>query len=74
MTFELWDIETNNLVGAYSSEAAALSVVLGAIAVYGDAYAYTLALVREDRDGETTTLAMGPGLAQSARMAKSLRQ
>ncbi len=70
MIFELWDTETNNIVGAYSSEAAALSVVRGAMEVHGEAYAQTLALVREDQNGEVTTLAMGRGLAQSARMGK----
>jgi len=68
MTFELWDTETNNIMGAYSSKAAALSVVRGAIAVHGTAYALSLALVREDKNGETTILAMGPGLAQLTRI------
>jgi hypothetical protein len=65
VSYELWDLETGNLVGGYATEAAALAVVRRAIARYGRASMATLALARESR-GRTTALAEGEALADRA--------
>lgn len=67
MIYELWDTKTNNIVGAYESETAALAVVRGAMANHGAGYADELALVREDSRGNVETLAIGGDLAERAR-------
>jgi len=52
MRFELWDMETGNLVGDYDSEAEALSVVREAVRQHGRAVVAALALGAEfDEDG-----------------------
>ncbi len=66
--YELWDLRSGNLVGAYSSEASALAVVREAIQRYGRAYVEWLALAR-DEDDETTPLAEGLELAERAAKA-----
>ena len=68
MTYELWDTETNNIVGAYESETAALAVVRGAMAAHGMGYTDELALLREDSRGNVETLAVGDALAERARI------
>ncbi len=69
MTYELWDTETNNIVGVYESEPDALAVVRRAIAIHGVRYADELALLREDTHGNVETLAVGVALAELARTA-----
>jgi hypothetical protein len=64
-TFALWDLETGNLVGAYDTEAAALTVVRRSIAQWGRESVTTLALARESR-GRTKALAEGDALAERA--------
>ena len=66
MTYELWDTETRNIVGAYVSEEDALVVVREAIGAHGTRYADTLALVHEDARGAVQTLAVGAALAERA--------
>lgn len=47
MVFEIWDIESGNLLGSYDSEEEALAVVHDALNRHGREYVEALALVRE---------------------------
>jgi hypothetical protein len=47
-TYELWDMETANLVGIYESMAAALEVVSRSLVAFGPAAIETLVLTAED--------------------------
>lgn len=67
-TFALWDLETGNLVGAYDTEDAALTIVHRSIQQWGRESVATLALARETRD-KTTALAEGEALAERAQAA-----
>jgi hypothetical protein len=66
MIYELWDIETNNLVGDYESQDAALHVIRNAIATHGRDAVRRLALTTEDDLGETLPVAHGESLIQLA--------
>jgi hypothetical protein len=61
-TFALWDLEAGNLVGAFDTEAAARAVAARALADQGPASVESLALIREDEQGELTTIAKGLAL------------
>lgn len=66
MAYELWDTESGNLLGAYTTEATALAVVRQAINEHGSAYVATLALAYESPSGATTTIAEGTALIHHA--------
>src|SRR5437763_648324 len=66
-TYELWDIETANLIGTYETEDAALSVVRQAIETHGQDYVASLALGSEDKRGRSKLLAKGAELPERAR-------
>jgi hypothetical protein len=68
-TYALWDSEAGNLVGAFDTEAAARAVVERALVDQGPESIETLVLVREDEDGEQTTIAEGLKLLPEARQA-----
>lgn len=68
-SFILWDTDTGNMVGAFDTEAEALSVVQHALRTDGAADVESLALVHETEQGEMTVLAEGTGLAQRALLA-----
>ncbi|MGI8476341.1 MAG: hypothetical protein ACR2OO_08245 [Thermomicrobiales bacterium] len=63
MSFELWDIETRNMIGVYDSEAEALQAVRESVEI-GDASG--MALVMERDDGSSSTLAAGADLLTRA--------
>ncbi|MGH2356052.1 MAG: hypothetical protein ACRDJN_30970 [Chloroflexota bacterium] len=65
MSYELWDIETGNLVGGYDTEEAALEVVRRSITEYGRESIDALGLARESR-GRTKSIAVGVVLADRA--------
>jgi len=65
-TYELWNIGSRNIVGAFATEAEALMLVHEAIDAHGASYADTLALVLDD-GYEANTLAIGTELAARAR-------
>ena len=71
MTYELWDIETANLVGAYATGAEALVMVQRALDAYGAGYADGLALVLDDDQDDVRTLAIGADLASRAESARA---
>jgi len=70
MSYELWDIETRNIVETFDTEADALQATRELIALNALAYPGALALVFEDDEGETTLIARGTGLASRARLVK----
>ncbi|MBI3970760.1 MAG: hypothetical protein HY332_05675 [Chloroflexi bacterium] len=65
VSYELWDIESGNLVGGYETEEAALSVVRRCVVSQGRGAAETLGLARESR-GRTKTIAVGAALVDLA--------
>ena len=69
MTYELWDTETGNIVGAYATEAEALAMVQRAIGAYGAGYAEGLAVDFDDEEADVQTLAIGAELAARAQAA-----
>lgn len=66
MAYELWDVETANLVGDYDTEVAALAVVRRSIGVHGRGTVDALALAYEDSEGEAHPIAAGAALAERA--------
>ena len=69
MAFELWDIETANLVGDYPTEEAALDVVRTSIREHGPEAVAVLALAYEDDAGETRPIAAGAALVERVQAA-----
>ncbi len=69
-SYELWELDTGNLVGGYETEAAALVIVRRSIERYGRESVATLGLAREAR-GRTTTIAVGDALATRALAAEA---
>ena len=65
VSYELWDIQTGNLVGGYETEAAALAVVRRSMTEHGRESVEALGLARESR-GRTKTIAVGAALVERA--------
>ena len=61
-------MQTGNLVGTFSHERDALTLVRDAVEAHGEAYVETLALVHEDDAGDSTTLATSYQLIERARV------
>ncbi len=70
-TYELWDHETGNRIGAYPSELAALQDVARDVAEYGDESYTTVGLVASGGDQPSQVIAEGSVLAIKARTAVS---
>lgn len=68
-TYELWDTETNNIVGAWSSEIQAFDVIRKAARANGEAAVRDLALILETDDGESQLIAEGRELLELSRSA-----
>jgi len=49
--FQLWDVESGNLVGEYLTERDAIAVVCQTLANYGSEHVITLALTQERGQG-----------------------
>lgn len=64
--FELWDIESANLVGSYDTEDAALSDVHDTVLTCGPAAIDTLALGRIDARGRAKPIAAADDLRRLA--------
>ncbi|HXM56101.1 MAG TPA: hypothetical protein VOB72_11980 [Candidatus Dormibacteraeota bacterium] len=64
--YEVWDVSTGNLVGAFATEREALEVVRRTVERDGRPGAGSLALAREDDDGRTEAVAAGHALAELA--------
>lgn len=68
MAYEVWEMQSGNLVASFSLEEDALALVRDAVKAHGPEYARSLALVREDESGETTTLATADQLLERVRV------
>ena len=64
MYFELWDIDTRNLVEDFDQEEEALAAAAEWIEVNPSMYPTNLALARGNDDGTTTWLASGAALGE----------
>jgi hypothetical protein len=64
--FDLWDVETGNLIGTFASEAEALAIIRQLIELNGIGHADALDLGRIDSDGTSTSAATGYALAERA--------
>lgn len=64
--FQLWDEESANLVGSYSTEDAALSIVRDAVEKHGRGAIESILLLREDAGGQLTEIAVGIALVDLA--------
>ena len=71
--YELWDVDTGNLVGTFASEADALAEVRGLLAVNGTSYADDLSLGRR-LGGGGELIAEGAELARRAEAARPERR
>lgn len=71
--YELWDIESRNLLDDFDTEAEALEAVFGLIDLNGTDCTNTMALTRVHVDGSMVTLVMGDGLAARATATRSKR-
>jgi hypothetical protein len=69
MTYDLWDVESGNIVNTFETEDDALAAVRTLLELNGDTYARALSLGCEHDDGRMQILAEGDALA--ARAAKS---
>lgn len=67
LIYELWDVESGNLVSAYEMESDALAWVREAVDLHGHPFADALALVRDDDQAEVETIAVGAALVARAR-------
>jgi hypothetical protein len=65
--YEVWDIESANLLAVYPTEEAALAFVRQVIAADGPAMVATWELARAREDQDTMSIAMGDQLADRAR-------
>jgi hypothetical protein len=66
MVYEIWDIESANLVASYDSEEDALAFVRHSLPRHEHEIRSTWALALEDDDGETEAIAAGEILIQRA--------
>jgi hypothetical protein len=74
MLYELVELSTGNVVGCYETDAAALRDVAASIRRYGLSSVESLALGRNDADGDGTLLARGLELARWATAPDGARQ
>jgi len=68
MAYEIWEMQTGNLVASFSREGDALALVRDAVEAHGEGYVKTLALVLEDDAGCSTTVATSYSLLERARV------
>jgi len=63
MIYEVWDVASGNVVATYDTEQEAHASLLQRAEQYGWESLLRLALLREDAEGNTVTLATGRDLA-----------
>jgi hypothetical protein len=68
MIYEIWDTDSANLLGSFSSESEALSIVRAAVTDHGARRIRLWALTSKDlsSNGRTTTIAKGAQLVERA--------
>ncbi len=71
-SYEIWDMETRNLVDAFASEAEALQAVREAYARHGESYVLAWALAHATQR-QMTSLGEGKALVQLAFAGSSAR-
>lgn len=69
MSYELWDVESGNIIKTYASEDEALVVVRNLVALNGPKYARALVLTFEDDNEDTSLVAKGMALSEHAQAA-----
>lgn len=72
MIYSVWDVEFNNLVGAYESEAAALESVRELVELNGSEYGESLALGAQEEGGSLRMIAEGAALLRRAGIITSI--
>lgn len=65
--FEIWDVETNNILGAWESETKALEVVREVVRSSGEAAVLDLVLLLESDEGDARMIAEGSDLLTLSR-------
>jgi hypothetical protein len=73
MFYDLWDLESGNIIGDFDSEAEALTVVHDLLEVNGPSFAGTLSLGCTEDDGSFRIVAQGRPLAVMADRAVAKR-
>jgi hypothetical protein len=68
MAYEVWEMQSGNLVASFGREEEALALVRDAVEAHGEAHGRNLALVREDEDGSSTTIATADELLARVRV------
>ena len=71
VTFELWEMETRNLVGTYPSFEEAVETVHEAVDTLGEAALDSLRLEQADSQGHTMLIAEGRKLLGIAKFSQS---
>ena len=66
MTYDLWDVESGNIVNTFETERDALMVVRTLLELNGPGYARALSLGYEDEAGSMRIVAEGVDLAARA--------
>ena len=66
MAYEIWEMQTGNVVASFSHERDALALIRDAVKTHGEGNVETLALVREDEVGGPTTVATSYELIRRA--------
>lgn len=74
MTYDLWDVESGNIVNTFDTEHEALVAVRTLLALNGQKYAQALSLGSENDDGAMCIIAEGVTLAQLAAQAAASAQ
>lgn len=67
MYYELWNVDSGNIVASFDSEAAALESVRKMVDAYGDASVDDWSLIPRDALGYGETIAYGRDLLKRAR-------
>ena len=66
MVFQLWELDSANLIADYDTEAAALEFVRAAVHRHGREYVLSWELAVAPEDGDAETLACGEDLIERA--------
>ncbi|MGD9891443.1 MAG: hypothetical protein AB7R89_31405 [Dehalococcoidia bacterium] len=66
MIFEVWNIETANLLGTYPDRDSALNAMQEAVEAYGESFIATCELAQTDQDGRTVSLGRGQAIINQA--------
>ena len=71
MVYELWDLQSGNLIRTFDSEPAALAFVRSALQEHGRAYAETLGLSIIDPKADDEQIIDGSALVRRAQLVHS---